>query len=173
MILNLRAALAIPAFLCLITYPGRCLAQEPLVRKESHIVSVSSGIYSCLDLWATTGYVNVQFQPGIRLWILKPQAGALASFKGSFFIYGGLVWPAKPFKWLLVQTGAAAGYYLDGHGIPMGYPLEFRLSLSILYEFRNKMQLGLEAAHISNANLSADNPGTESIGVIFQFPTGR
>ena len=173
MILLFRPVGVVLAFLCLMIHPWMGFSQESLVRKTDQTVSVSSGVYSCLDLWATTGFVNVQYQPGIRFWILKPQAGALVSFKGSCMLYGGLLWPANPFDRLLIQTGAAFGYYYDGNGIPMGYPVEFRLSLSILYEFRNKMQLGLEAAHISNANFSADNPGTESIGMIFQVPMGR
>jgi hypothetical protein len=85
-------------------------------------------------------------------------------------IYAGLIWPASPVKWLVIQTGAALGYYESGEGVNLAYPLEFRLSLSILYKFRNAAQLGLEIAHISNADLGPPNPGTESLSVIFQLP---
>ena len=80
------------------------------------------------------------------------------------------MWPASPVKWLVIQTGAAAGYYESGDGVNLAYPLEFRLTLSVLYKFRNSTQMGMEFAHISNANLGPPNPGTESISVIFRFP---
>jgi lipid A 3-O-deacylase len=94
----------------------------------------------------------------------------LVSFSGACMIYGGLTYPAMPTKWLVIQTGAAVGYYESGQGIRLGFPVEFRLSLSVLYRFRNYTQVGLEFAHISNSNLSTHNPGTESISVIFQIP---
>ncbi len=145
-------------------------AQEAPEQKEPGYIVVDGGIYSCLDLWATTGFVNLQFQPGIKLWILRPQAGVLVSFSGAVMIYGGLTWPAVPVKWLVIETGAAAGYYESGEGIDLQFPLEFRLSLSVMYRFRNYIQLGAGIAHISNANLSPPNPGTESISVIFKIP---
>jgi hypothetical protein len=85
-------------------------------------------------------------------------------------VYGGLTWPASPVKWLVIQTGAAAGYYESGQGIDLAFPFEFRLTLSVLFKFRNYAQLGVEFAHISNANISPPNPGTESISLIFQLP---
>ena len=138
-----------------------------------HYLAVSAGDYSCLDLWASTGFINIQYHAPWKLWVLRPQAGMTASFTGSFMAYAGLIWPAKPFQWLVIQTGAAAGYYYSGNGIDLHYPLEFRLSLALLYRFRNEMQLGAEFVHISNANLGPPNPGTESIGLIFKFPVGK
>jgi lipid A 3-O-deacylase len=173
MIRRYRGLLAGLAFICCIIHPGIAHSQDSLIKTVPATLVISGGIYSCLDLWATTGFVNFQYQPGIRLWILRPHIGVLGSLSGSFMFYTGLTWPAKPFKWLLIQTGAAFGYYESGNGIRMGSPFEFRISLSVLYEFRNSFQLGLEAAHFSNANFSADNPGTESIGVIFQVPLGN
>jgi hypothetical protein len=85
-------------------------------------------------------------------------------------IYAGLTWPASPVKWLVIQTGAAMGYYESGEGVNLACPLEFRLSLSILYKFRNSAQIGVEIAHISNADLGPPNPGTESVSVILQLP---
>jgi lipid A 3-O-deacylase len=133
-------------------------------------IGISAGAYSLLDLWAVTPYAGVQLEPALDLWILRPQAGAFVTFSGAVMVYGGLVWPARPFPWLVIRTGAAAGYYENGKGIDLGYPLEFRLSLAVLYTFRNGSELGLEASHISNANLSPDNPGTEALSVTWQIP---
>ena len=165
-----RFILAGMIFCCVFLQHNRAFSQDSIPPKEPGYLVISSGIYSCLDLWATTGFVNLQVQPGWKLWVLHPQLGALVSFSGAFMVYGGLVWPASPVKWLVIQTGAAMGYYESGSGIYLTFPLEFRLSLSVLYKFRNSAQLGIEISHISNANLGAPNPGTEAIGLIFQLP---
>jgi hypothetical protein len=157
-------------FFCFFLLQMYGFTQDTIPQKEPGYFMVSGGIYSCLDLWATTGFVNLQVQPGIKLWVLQPQGGILVSFSGACMVYGGLTWPATPVKWLVIQTGAAVGYYESGKGIYLGFPLEFRLSLSVLYRFSNYTQLGVEISHISNANLSTHNPGTEAISLIFQIP---
>lgn len=146
------------------------LAREPLFRRDPAYFVTDGGVYSCFELWATTGYVHLQLQPGVKVWLLKPVAGALVSFSGSVMVYGGLTWPYAPVKWLVVETGASAGYYESGQGVQLNYPLEFRLSVSALYRFKNQTRLGASFAHISNANLGAPNPGTESISVMLQIP---
>ena len=164
-------SLLIGIFFCsFILIQVRAFSQDTVSQKEPGYLVVDGGWYSCLDLWASTGFVNVQVQPAINLWVLRPQAGILVSYSGAYMIYGGLTWPATPVKWLVIQTGVAAGYYESAQGIDLGYPFEFRLSLSILYRFKNYAQLGMEFAHISNANLSTHNPGTESLSIIFQLP---
>jgi len=155
---------------CFFHVPKNSFPQDTIPQKVPTYLAISGGIYSCLDLWASTGFVNLQVVPGKKIWVLRPQAGALVSFLGSCMIYAGMVYPAMPAKWLNIQTGAAVGYYESGNGIRLGFPVEFRLSLSVLYCFRNRAQLGLEIAHISNGGLSDPNPGTESFSVIFQFP---
>jgi hypothetical protein len=152
---------------CLV--PAATFSQDTVAVKQSCYLAVNSGIYSCLDLWATTGFVDLKFQ-ALKLWVLHPVAGAQVSFSGACMVYGGLTWPATPVKWLVIQTTAAVGYYENGEGIDMGFPVEFRLSLALQYQFRNLCRLGVEFAHISNANLSTHNPGTESVSVILQIP---
>jgi hypothetical protein len=166
----IKASIALMVVACFLSLSKSGFTQDTVSTKEPGYLALSGGIYSCLDLWASTGFVNLQFLPGKKLWVLQPQVGALVSFTGACMVYGGLTLPARPVKWLVIQTGAAAGYYESGKGIRLRFPLEFRLSLSLLYMFRNYAQLGMEFAHISNANLSPPNPGTESISLIFQFP---
>jgi hypothetical protein len=169
-IAGLRTTSVLMFFLYFFIFQKNLFSQDTLPEKEPGYLVFAGGLYSCLDLWATTGFVNLQVQPGCKLWVLRPQVGFLASFSGSYMVYAGLTYPAMPVKWLIIQTGAAMGYYESGEGLDLYYPFEFRLSLSILYRFRNFAQLGMEFAHISNANLGPPNPGTESLSVIFQFP---
>ncbi len=165
-----KAVFAVLFVVCFLSLSKSVFSQDSIPQKEPGYLAVSGGIYSCLDLWASTGYVNVQFLPGKKLWVLQPQVGALVTYLRTVMVYGGLTWPASPVKWLVIQTGAAAGYYESGQGIDLAFPFEFRLTLSVLFKFRNYAQLGVEFAHISNANISPPNPGTESISLIFQLP---
>jgi hypothetical protein len=161
-------------FLCCFFLSGNpVFPQDSVSQKEPGYLVVSGGLYSCLDLWASTGFVNFQVQPGCKFWVLRPQGGVLVTFSGACMVYGGVIYPAMPVKWLVIQTGFALGYYESGKGIRLGFPLEFRISLSILYRFRNYSQLGMEFAHISNGDLSGHNPGTESLSLIFQFPVRK
>jgi hypothetical protein len=165
-----RATVTGMLIFCFFLLHDSAFTQDTIPGKEPGYLVLAGGVYSCLDLWASTGFVNIQVQPGKKLWVLQPQGGVLVSFSGACMIYGGFTYPAMPAKWLVIQTGAAVGYYESGKGIRLGFPVEFRLSLSVLYRFGNYTQLGLEFAHISNSNLSTHNPGTESFSVIFQIP---
>ena len=168
-----RAAIAVIFIYIWIFQKERVHAQDSIPIPEPGYLVISGGLYSCLDTWATTGFFNFQLLPGCKWWVLRPQAGFLISFSGAYMIYAGVTWPARPVKWLVIETGAAMGYYENGEGINLAYPLEFRLSLSVLYRFRNSVQLGVEVVHISNADMGMPNPGTESVGLILQLPLRR
>ena len=157
-------------FFCVFISHTGLFAQDSIPNEEPGHLVVSGGAYSILDTWASTGYFDFHLQPGCYWWVLKPQAGFLISFSGAYMIYAGITWPARPFKWLVIETGAALGYYENGEGIDLAYPLEFRLSLSVLYCFRNSINLGAEMVHISNADMGMPNPGTESISIVIQLP---
>ena len=61
------------------------------------------------------------------------------------------------------------GYYEDGTG-KLGNSLQFRTSLEISYELKNKNRIGLSISHISNANLGDKNPGSEIISISYHIP---
>ena len=62
------------------------------------------------------------------------------------------------------------GYYEDGTGKKLGNSLQFRTSLEISYELKNKNRIGLSISHISNANLGDKNPGSEIISISYHIP---
>ena len=63
-----------------------------------------------------------------------------------------------------------AGYYDDGKGKKLGNNIEFRTTLEISYEMKNKNRIGLSFSHISNANIGDKNPGVEIINLSYQIP---
>ena len=62
------------------------------------------------------------------------------------------------------------GYYNDGEGKKLGNEIQFRTTLEISYELKNKNRIGLSFGHISNANLGDKNPGVEILSLSYQIP---
>ena len=63
-----------------------------------------------------------------------------------------------------------AGIYNDGSGKKLGNDLQFRTSLEVSYELKNKNRIGISISHISNANLGDKNPGVEILSFSYQIP---
>ena len=63
-----------------------------------------------------------------------------------------------------------AGIYDDGSGKKLGNDLQFRTSLEVSYELKNKNRIGISFSHISNANLGDKNPGVEILSFSYQIP---
>ena len=64
----------------------------------------------------------------------------------------------------------AAGIYDDGSGKKLGNDLQFRTSLEVSYELKNKNRIGISFSHISNANLGDKNPGVEILSFSYHVP---
>ncbi len=63
-----------------------------------------------------------------------------------------------------------AGIYNDGSGKKLGNDLQFRTSLEVSYELKNKNRIGISFSHISNANLADKNPGVEILSFSYHIP---
>ena len=63
-----------------------------------------------------------------------------------------------------------AGFYNDGSGKKLGNDLQFRTSLEVSYELKNKNRIGISFSHISNANLGDKNPGVEILSISYHVP---
>ena len=63
-----------------------------------------------------------------------------------------------------------AGIYNDGSGKKLGNDLQFRTSLEVSFEFKNKNRIGISLSHISNANLGDKNPGVEILSLSYHIP---
>ena len=62
-----------------------------------------------------------------------------------------------------------AGIYDDGSGKKLGNDIQFRTSLEVSYELKNKNRIGISFSHISNANLGDKNPGVEILSLSYQI----
>ena len=108
---------------------------------------------------------------------LKPFAGIEATSDSSYYILAGVylednlgqLFTGKESN-LIFTPSFGGGYYDDGDGKKLGNDLEFRTTLELSYQMKNKNRIGLSFGHISNANLGDKNPGAEIISLSYQIP---
>jgi len=71
---------------------------------------------------------------------------------------------------LFFTPSFGAGIYDDGSGKKLGNDLQFRTSLEVSYELKNKNRIGISFSHVSNANLGDKNPGVEILSFSYHIP---
>ena len=71
---------------------------------------------------------------------------------------------------VLVTPSFGFGIYDDGNGKKLGNNIEFRTTIEVSYQLKNKNRIGFSLGHISNANLGDKNPGVEIISLSYQIP---
>jgi len=110
--------------------------------------------------------------PGIEPWAkVKPWIGVEGTSQGGIYGVGGFLIdiPLGPF---MLTPSFGAGWYSNGGGKDLGYPLEFRTQLELGYAFENQSRVSLGYSHISNANLGETNHGTNMISLYYHIPAG-
>ena len=108
---------------------------------------------------------------------LKPFAGIETTTDSAFYLITGIylednlgkLVSGKENKWILTPS-FGIGYYDDGKGKKLGHNIEFRTTLELSYQLKNKDRLGLSFGHISNANIGDKNPGVEVLSLSYQKP---
>jgi lipid A 3-O-deacylase len=102
-----------------------------------------------------------------------PVIGVSASSDGSSFLRAGLS-RDFPFgeRWNANIT-IAGGAYQRGNGKDLGRGFEFRSAIDVSYEARPGMRFGAALAHLSNAGISEQNPGLETITFTFALTPSR
>lgn len=103
----------------------------------------------------------------------RPLVGLMVTAKGSGYLYGGINFDLLFCDHLLIAPGFAAGYYWQGQGKNLGYPLEFRSGVEVGWQFSDWHRLGIHFYHLSNASLSRRNPGEESIVFYYDIPLSK
>ena len=112
-----------------------------------------------------------------NFFFLKPFFGIeYTNDSASYFLTGiyfednlGELFEGKNNKFFFTPS-FGAGIYNDGSGKKLGNDLQFRTSLEISYELKNKNRIGISLSHISNANLGNKNPGVEILSFSYHIP---
>jgi len=100
----------------------------------------------------------------------RPLVGVMSNMWKSVYVYAGINFDLLFFDHLLIAPGFAAGYYGQGDGKNLGYPIEFRSGIELAWQFSDWRRLGVHFYHLSNASLSRRNPGEESLVFFYDIP---
>lgn len=166
-----QAVIASAAALALTIAGGSALAQEGKKGDPDFFV-FGAGYFDINDDMDAAEF-RAEYHSDLKLWIFKPFAGIMATSDKAFYGYGGIKVDIFFGRRIVLTPSFALGYYEDGDGKDLGYPLEFRSSIELAYRFDDRSRLGLSLYHISNASLSEDNQGTEVLSLSYSLPIHR
>lgn len=126
-----------------------------------------SGFYDAVS--APEG--RLEFRLGDKVAGIGPLAGAMANTDGSAFGYAGLYTDLRVGR-IYFTPAAGIGAYDEGDGRDLGGTFQFHLALDVAWRLEDGDRIGVKVAHISNAGLHEDNPGTDSVLFTWTTPLG-
>ncbi len=118
----------------------------------------------------TAGQLNIEYRSGWHDWYVKPFGGVMATTDAAIYGYAGIMLDIFFGKRIVFTPNFAVGLYSDGDGKDLGSAIEFRSGVELAYRFDNRTRLGVAFHHISNASISDNNPGTESLTLVLSLP---
>jgi hypothetical protein len=140
-----------------------------LLGDEPPILEPSAGAYDANKRRAPAAEFGLQVRTGGTLFIFHGMAGAMVTTNGAVNAYAGFSFDVPLGAAPVVRLSFAPGYYAQGQGKDLGYPLEFRSAIELGWRFHD-WRVGLELYHLSNASLSRHNPGEESLVLTVAIP---
>ena len=114
---------------------------------------------------------RVEFRYGKKLFFIGPVIGLLANTQGGIFGYGGFYADFKFGQFVVTPLGAVGGYHRGGSE-DLGGTFEFRASVAVAYELGNQSRIGVQFAHVSNADTGKRNvnPGDNELLLTYAIP---
>jgi hypothetical protein len=118
---------------------------------------------------STLPELNVEYQTASKLFGVGAVYGMVANTYGGFMGYTGFYSDIAWNHWVLTPVLAMGGYN-PGRGKELYGTFQFRLELSLAYQFANQSRLGLKIAHISNAYIKNNDPGEDEVMINYSIP---
>lgn len=147
------------------------LFTAPAFAGEGEHAVIYAGAYdiSQQDDQATLGGLEYRFKDQFNG--LRPAVGIMGTTDNAAYAYAGAYWDlplnTEP---LIITPGFAAGAYHHGDGKDLGSGIEFRSTIEVAYQMEAGNRIGLGFSHISNASIGNDNPGAETLQVVYSHP---
>ena len=144
---------------------------SPAPAADPDFLTISLGGYDVNDN-ETAAEFRLEYRSHRAYLFLKPMIGLLGNSEGGIYGYGGVnldLYFAR--RWVMMPSFAMGGYRRGGSK-DLGSIIEFRSGLEIAYRFDDRGRLGVAFSHISNAGISNNNPGTESLVLSYSIPLG-
>ncbi len=132
----------------------------------THELNFFSGIFDFSDDKKKSTIFGIQHQDEnlIRdsfLGTLSPITGLMFTADNVVYIYTGVQAQYKIGN-LNIVPSLTPGYYSQGDGKDLGYPIEFKSELQLSFDILSNTELGFSYNHLSNASLGDKNPGANS-----------
>ncbi len=148
------------------------LATPPARAGDPDFLVFSVGVHDVHDNKTTSEY-RLEYRSDIELSIFKPFTGFMFTGDKANYAYAGVYVDLFFGDRFVVQPSFAAGAYRQGDGKDLGNTLEFRSQFEFAYRRDDRSRIGISVNHISNASLSKNNPGTESIVLTYAMPLSK
>jgi lipid A 3-O-deacylase len=142
-------------------------------QERARAISFGTGWYDFVQKRDPAMEARVEYRVGPAARPLRGIVVATMTGDAAMFLGVGIGYELKlGRRWMLTPT-FTPGYYREGKGKDLGYPLEFRSQLEIGYEFRRGYRVLMAVSHSSNAGLGRSNPGQETLTLAGLVPLGR
>ena len=135
-------------------------------------INFYTGVFDFSDDKQRAGVLGIQHQndelfiKGKR-GIFSPITGGFFTENNAFYIYTG-VQAEYDVGFFKITPSFAPGYYNEGKGKDLGYPIEFKTEVQLSFDWNETTHLGMSYNHLSNAHLNANkNPGANSYMINF------
>ena len=92
---------------------------------------------------------------------LSPITGGFLTKKNALYLYTGIQ-AEYELGFLTITPSFAPGYYNEGSGKDLGFPIEFKTEVQMSFNLGDSSQMGMSYNHISNASIGKKNPGANS-----------
>lgn len=131
-------------------------------------VSLGIGVFNIVKPNRTAQY-QIEYKWKYSFLGIQPFVSFFFTNQQSFYMCSGICYDIYMGRKLVLTPSFAPGLYFRGKGKDLGFPLEFRSSMALSYQFENKNRIGVQFYHISNASLGRRNPGEESLIFYYSF----
>jgi opacity protein-like surface antigen len=154
--------------------PAQAQLNEVFNREDSSHLVLNAGWFDVVAGDEETVSFGAEYRHGdALLGVFKPMVAALGTAEGGFWIGAGVAVDVYLGDSVVLTGSFAPGYYEEGSGKDLGYPLEFRSQIELGYRFADYSRLTVGLSHLSNSGLWSDeNPGTEIATVNYYLPLG-
>ncbi|MDD5377740.1 MAG: acyloxyacyl hydrolase [Acidithiobacillus sp.] len=118
---------------------------------------------------ATLPEIDLEYQSASKLFGIGALWGVVANTNGGFMGYTGFYSDIAWDHWVLTPVLGMGGYN-QGRGKYLDGTFQFRLELSLAYQFADQSRLGIKIAHISNAYIANEDPGEDEVLLTYAIP---
>ena len=106
-----------------------------------------------------------------RIGPLQPTLGMSLTSDNDLWVGAGAKWSTERISDspIFIETSVMPGFYMQGDGPDLGFPLQWRGALGAGIKFGDVGSLSVFLDHRSNADLAELNPGIETVGIRFSY----